>query len=72
MTRAEHLDQAKQRALVYLERGELEYAFCSFVSDVRAHPETACEPLIDLGARLLFEGFLSTPAEMRAWIEGWR
>lgn len=41
MTRAEHMAWAKQRALEYVERGELSSAIASMISDLGKHPETA-------------------------------
>lgn len=37
-TRAEHLSWAKERALEYVERGELQDAFNSIASDLGKHP----------------------------------
>lgn len=63
MTRAEHLAWAKQRALEYVDRGELGYAIASMFSDLGKHPELQYDP-----QRL--EGLLcSDEAGVRAWIE---
>jgi hypothetical protein len=40
MTRSEHVAWAKQRALEYVDRGELSNAIASIVSDLGKHPET--------------------------------
>jgi hypothetical protein len=69
MARAEHLEWAKQRALAYVERGDLQNAFTSLASDLRKHPELADHPGIELGMMQLMGG-LSTPADMRRYIEG--
>lgn len=37
MTRADHLAWAKQRALEYVERGDLPNAISSMISDLLAH-----------------------------------
>jgi hypothetical protein len=50
VTRAEHLAWAKQRALEYLDRGELDNAFASMVSDCRKHPELESHIGLELGA----------------------
>jgi len=39
-TRAEHLAWCKERALAYVEQGDLNNAFASLISDLRKHPET--------------------------------
>ena len=39
-TRAEHLDWCKQRALDYLDRGDLLNAVTSMLSDLDKHPDT--------------------------------
>lgn len=70
MTRAEHLQWAKNRALEYIDEGRPDLAFTSFASDVTKHPDTL--DLIDviqaLGAPLLLTGHLRSPANMRKWI----
>lgn len=40
MTRTEHLAWCKERALAYVEKGDLTNALASMSSDVRKHPET--------------------------------
>ena len=39
-TRAEHLEWAKKRALEYCDRGQLQRALDSLISDLSKHPET--------------------------------
>jgi len=39
-TREEHLDFCKQRALAYLDVGEIDNAVTSMLSDLGKHPET--------------------------------
>lgn len=71
-TRAEALQWCKDRALAYVDQGDLHNAFASFASDVRKHPDT--EPLTNviahLGMPMLLAGHLDTPQKMREWIEG--
>lgn len=69
-TRDEHLAWARQRALRYLEAGNVDEAFASLGSDLAQHPVLRNDPQIRLGARLLIEGHLETPAAMRSYIEG--
>lgn len=70
MSRDEHLQWAKQRALQYVEANELQTAFTSLMSDLHKHEETANHSGIELGAMLLLAGQLRTPDEMRNFIEG--
>ena len=67
MEREEHLEWCKQRAYEYLDGGDINGAYGSFVSDMRKHPETANHPAIDLGGMLLITGNMQ---DMRRFIEG--
>ena len=68
--RSEHLEWCKQRANEYIESGDLKGAFASFSSDMRKHNETLNHLALDLGMTLLFSGNLSTPEQMKSWING--
>lgn len=68
--RAEHLQWSKDRAIEYVDRGELENAFASFSSDMRKHEETQGHVALELGTQLLFTGHLNTAEDMREWILG--
>lgn len=68
--RAEHLHWCKQRALAYVDAGDLHGAFASMASDLQKHPETAGHIGAVLGMAQLMGGLLDTPAEMRRYIEG--
>ena len=70
MTRAEHLQWCKDRALDYVNMGDTTEAFASMGSDLSKHPETANHAGIQLGMGLLMIGQLNTQAEMRKFIEG--
>ena len=70
-TRAEHVAWCKQRALAYVDAGEMNNALASMGSDLNKHPETANHPAIMLGVMLLAGGHLSTASEMRRHIEGY-
>lgn len=69
MTRQEHLEWCKQRALEYVDT-DPQGAFTSIVSDLGKHPETAGHLGIQLGMMQLIGGMLNTPAQMRDFIEG--
>lgn len=70
--RQEHLDWCKQRALQYVDQGDLQNAFASLGSDLRKHPETERHAAIELGMMMMLAGQLGTPQKMREWIEGVR
>lgn len=70
MTRAEHLAWSKQRALEYVERGDVSNAFTSMISDLGKHEETRNHPAIELGTKLFLSGHLHTPTGMREFIQG--
>lgn len=75
MTRQEHLDWCKQRALEYLEPGpyfSLDDAMVSMASDLGKHDETRqhVTMTIPLMFQLRASGKLSTANEMREFIKG--
>lgn len=69
-SRQEHVEWCKQRALAYVDRGDVQNAFASLNSDLRKHPETEDHGAIELGMMLMLAGHLSTSKQMREWIEG--
>ncbi len=71
-TRDEHIAWCKTRALEYFDRGDLNGAVMSMLSDLRKHPETENHPGGTLGAMLLIGGHLARPDEVKNWIEGFR
>jgi hypothetical protein len=70
MNREQHLTWSKQRALEYVERGELPNAWASMVSDMSKHEELENHGAIELGGMLLLAGYLNTEREMRHFING--
>lgn len=44
MTRVEHLEWCKARALKYLNHGDIPNAVTSMMSDMQKHPETKLSP----------------------------
>ena len=68
MTRSEHLNWCKQRALEYVDAGDLDQAVASMASDLTKHPETSNTPpmLTMLGMMEIANG----PNAVRRWIEG--
>jgi len=69
-SRSEHLAWCKQRALEYVDAGDVPQALASLMSDLRKHPGTEDHGAIELGMMLAMNGHLSTEREMREWIEG--
>lgn len=70
MTRAEHMQWCKDRALEILDRGDLTGAFASMCSDLGKHKETDGHPGIELGTILLTTDNLIDMEMMRSFIEG--
>ena len=69
-SRENHLKWCKERANEYVDRGDLTNAFASFLSDMGKHPETENHLALKLGMTLLLGGHLSTPSQMKEWIDG--
>jgi hypothetical protein len=67
MTRAEHLQWAKQRALEYLP-AEPSQGMTSMMSDLLKHPELKDHP--GLMVAPMFYGGHNDAWEVRQWIEG--
>jgi len=65
-----HLRWCKDRALEYVEQGDLTSAFASFISDMGKHESTSDHPALGLGMHLSMSGQLSTSSQMRDFIEG--
>lgn len=69
MTRQEHLQWCKNRALELLNLGDISQAAASFMSDMRKHPET--ESGIELVKALIMMELMSPNKEsMRRCING--
>ena len=70
MTRAEHLQWCKDRALQYCNLGDMQQAYTSMASDLGKHPETKGHTAIELGLMMLMNGHLDSEHEMRKFING--
>lgn len=70
MTRQEHLDWCKQRALEYVDLGDNNQALASMGSDLGKHDETKNHAAIELGMMLLMAGHLNSQEKMRKFIQG--
>lgn len=72
MTREEHLEWAKKRALEYLDHGDPAQGFTSMLSDMRKHPELENHPGNTIGAGFMcLPGWITNTAEVRRWIVGY-
>ena len=73
-TREEHLAWCKQRALEYIDRGQVNEGLTSMMSDMRKHPETESKSgaLDQLTVGLMMIGALSTPDQARKHINGYK
>jgi hypothetical protein len=70
VTRQEHLDWCKRRALEYAERGDIFQAITSMGSDLEKHPETKGHRGTEIGVMLLMTGGLSTVEDAKRFING--
>lgn len=70
MTRTEHLEWCKQRALAYLDAGKIDLAMSSMLSDMSKHPENATNAALQLMFQLRMGGHLDTAEKMRKFILG--
>lgn len=70
MTREEHLQWCKQRALEYLDQGDVTNAIASMTSDLSKHDETKSSntTLMMLGMNYAINNDVQGA---RRWIEGW-
>ena len=70
MDRTEHLQWCKDRALEYVNIGDMPQAVASMCSDLSKHPETANHAGKQLGTMLIFGGHMKTADETIKWING--
>lgn len=70
MIRSEHLQWCKDRALVYIQHGDIEQGITSMMSDMRKHPETDNKATASLSMMMLMSGRLKTRHEAEKFING--
>lgn len=70
MTREEHLAWCKKRALEYLDKGDVENAIASMMSDMQKHDETKLISGSMLSAMGLTIAMTRNPQDARRYIEG--
>ena len=70
MTREEHLQWCKDRAMQYVNDGDLVNAVTSMMSDINKHEETADKGLSMLGIMAAMEATKGNLREVIRYIEG--
>jgi len=70
-TREEHLAWCKQRALEYIDRGDIQNGITSMMSDMNKHEETRAPALDQLALMMLMSGNLNSVHEARKFINGY-
>lgn len=70
MTRSEHLAWAKQRALEYVDAGDLTSAVASMGSDLQKHDRFNAEMVEFMMADAMLFQIRRGPDAVRAWING--
>jgi hypothetical protein len=68
MTKEEHVHWCKQRAIEYLNRGDVANAITSMLSDMRKHPETKMNSALEMFA--LGVAIRDDATDARRFIEG--
>jgi hypothetical protein len=72
LTRDEHLDWCRKRALEHLDVGDLTHAVASMASDLKTHPDTdnpALNGLVTIGMMYVTDG---DKLAVQRWIERFR
>lgn len=70
MTRAEHLQWAKDRAAAYLDKSDAPQAMASFISDMGKHEGTKDHPFLQAPMSALFFTHAEDVEGMRKHING--
>ena len=70
ISRADHLDWCKRRALEYVDANDLDQAMASMLSDLNKHDETRGHAGGEIMLMLKMGGRLTTASEMREFING--
>lgn len=70
LIRNAHLQWCKNRAIKYINSGNMNKVFTSMLSDLEKHENTCDHPGIDLGMRLIIAGKLQEEKDMKKFIDG--
>jgi len=69
MTRTEHLQWSKERAVEISDTGDAMGAWTSFMSDMSKHSETRDHVALEIGTMQIFGGLLLNAGDVRRFIE---
>lgn len=71
MTRDEHLEWCKKRALEYVDSGDVQQGFTSMLSDLSKHPDLKDHIGCKMGVGfMMLPGWINNAPEVRRWIVG--
>ncbi len=70
VTRQEHLEWCKKRAMEAMTDGNMAAGWASFLQDMDQHPETKNHVFLETGSIMVFGGQISTLEEMKKHING--
>lgn len=70
MDRSEHLQWCKNRAMQYINAGDVPGGLASFISDMSKHKETEDHSALQLMGMLMMGGQLSSASEASKFIQG--
>lgn len=70
VTRSEHIEWCKQRALQFLDTGDWFQALASLQSDLTKNPKTVNHGAIQLASSLALNRYLNSCDSVRNFIEG--
>jgi hypothetical protein len=70
ISREDHLQQSKDRALALVEQGDFDQAIASMISDLKKHPQISIHPKVEQA--LLISILFKRPdkRELIKWING--
>lgn len=70
MTRAEHLQWAKDRAYEYCDKGDMTQALASFNSDMKKHDQLKNHIALEMMNMQVMGGLIKDAQQLRGFIEG--
>lgn len=70
VTRQEHLEWCKKRAMEAMTDGNIASGWASFLQDMADHPETKDHISLRMGNEMVFGGQINTLEEMKKYING--
>lgn len=70
ISREEHVQWCKDRAMEYIKKGDINQGLTSMFSDLKKHEKTREHPAIQIGLGLMMIGNLGTASEAEKFIQG--